>query len=72
MAYAGQMFNQLKPAQLDWNTQAEIESHIIAASQRGLQTILVIRSTPAWAQKNPGSALADQSGEIICLHLPIL
>jgi hypothetical protein len=51
----GIRWSDVQPAEFgafDWSTQAEIESNLITASQRGLQTILVIRSTPAWAQKN--------------------
>ena len=38
----------------DWDANKGLESELINAAQNGLQPILVVRSTPAWAQAVPG------------------
>jgi hypothetical protein len=42
------------PENFDWSGNALIDAEVIAASQNGLEPILVIRSTPEWAQKYQG------------------
>jgi hypothetical protein len=42
------------PGSFDWNEHTNIESNIVAASENGLETILILRGTPEWAQKYPG------------------
>jgi len=39
----------------DWNTVAGLEVELKNASDNGLEVILIVRSTPAWAQKVAGS-----------------
>ncbi len=38
----------------NWDALATLEDEMIASSQRGLQLILIVRSTPVWAQQVPG------------------
>ncbi len=39
----------------EWEVAADLENKLINASQSGLSTILIVRGTPQWAQKYPGS-----------------
>ena len=39
----------------DWEKVADLETQLQAAYEAGLQTILIVRRTPEWAQKVPGS-----------------
>jgi hypothetical protein len=38
----------------NWEAVAGLETELRNAAEQGLETILIVRSTPAWAQKNPG------------------
>jgi hypothetical protein len=38
----------------NWEAIANLEAELKNAADSGLQTILIVRSTPAWAQKLPG------------------
>jgi len=38
----------------NWETLAGLEKEMIAASRQGLELVLIIQSTPEWAQKIPG------------------
>lgn len=38
----------------NWTALAAVEQDILAARKAGMETILVVGSTPAWAQQNPG------------------
>ncbi len=38
-----------------WNLLAGIEAELRNASSRGIQVIMIVRGTPTWAQKVPGS-----------------
>ena len=40
---------------LQWNAVAELDDKLSGASANGLSTILIVRGTPSWAQKVPGS-----------------
>jgi hypothetical protein len=44
------------PGERNWAILAGLESALQDASSRGIQTILVVNSTPAWAQKIAGSS----------------
>lgn len=46
---------QPTPGTWYWSALAGLESELADASSRGLQTILIVRGTPAWAQKVPGA-----------------
>ena len=37
-----------------WGNVAALEAELIATSEAGMRTILVVRSTPSWAQLKPG------------------
>jgi len=39
----------------NWSGMVGLESELQNASSKGIQVILIVRSTPAWAQKVPGS-----------------
>ncbi len=43
------------PAEFLWENAATLEGYLKNAAERKLQTILLIRSTPSWAQKVSGS-----------------
>ena len=43
------------PNEYQWQKVATLESYLINAAQRKLNVILIVRSTPSWAQKVPGS-----------------
>ncbi len=38
----------------DWNAVASLEQEMINASQDGMRLVLIVRSTPDWAQLLPG------------------
>ena len=38
----------------DWSVLADLEQALIETSHSGVETILIVRSTPTWAQKLPG------------------
>jgi hypothetical protein len=42
------------PDGFDWQSYATFDNEIKLASSKGLQPILIVRSTPEWAQKNEG------------------
>jgi hypothetical protein len=42
------------PGSFDWSKVAGLEEELKAANSQGLQVILIVRSTPPWAQKYPG------------------
>ena len=39
-----------------WSAVSDLEQELIDASSNGIEVILVVRSTPAWAQQIPGKA----------------
>ena len=41
------------PSQYDWQAVTGLNNYLIQASENGLEPILTIHSTPAWAQLNP-------------------
>jgi hypothetical protein len=40
----------------NWGAVAGLEAELVATQQAGMQTILIVRSTPTWAQLFPGEA----------------
>lgn len=50
------LWSEVEPVegQRNWAAVAELEQELINASARGFQAILIVRSTPEWAQKVPG------------------
>jgi hypothetical protein len=42
--------------QRNWSAIAPLEELMVSASEQGFQTIMIVRSTPSWARKVPGSA----------------
>ncbi len=42
--------------QRNWSNIKPMEDMLVSASEQGIQTILIVRSTPFWARKVPGSA----------------
>jgi len=40
----------------DWTTQQDLEQHLINARRSNLEVVLVVRSTPSWAQLIPGKS----------------
>ena len=38
----------------DWSTQLVLEQDLVTANQKGMEVILMVRSTPSWAQETPG------------------
>jgi hypothetical protein len=49
-------WNEVEPNQGErkWTALSELETNLIAASQRGLHAVVVVRKSPAWAQSIPG------------------
>jgi hypothetical protein len=43
------------PGERNWQQAATLENRLIKSSAEKLETILIVRLTPAWAQKVPGS-----------------
>jgi hypothetical protein len=54
----GLLWSQVEsqPNQYYWGTQATLENELKNASINHMKVILIVRSTPTWAQKVPGSA----------------
>jgi hypothetical protein len=54
--YNGLQWSKVEPneGERNWEVINELERGLIDASQAGIDTILIIRSTPPWAQKVPG------------------
>lgn len=54
--FNGLFWNEVEPTQGErrWDALARMESDLIAASKRGMNVILVVRKTPAWAQSVKG------------------
>ena len=52
-----------QPGQRNWEAVAALENELKNAANAGLQVILVVRSTPSWAQKTPGVACSAVSPE---------
>lgn len=52
----GVFWSQVEPeeGQRDWGALSGVEAGLLLAAERDLQSILVVRSTPTWAQKYPG------------------
>jgi len=53
----GLLWSTLQPNQgqaIDWSAVSTLESYLIDASTRGMEVILIVRSTPTWAQRYPG------------------
>ena len=57
----------------NWSAVSDLEQEMINASSNGMEMILVVRSTPAWAQKLPGvfcgpikSSNFDEFGDFMC------
>lgn len=44
-----------EPGERRWEIMREIEGELVYAAEHGSQAILIVRSTPTWAQKVPGS-----------------
>jgi hypothetical protein len=55
-----------QPGQRNWGELATLEKDLIAASKRGMQVVLVVRRTPAWAQSVNGLDCSAPRRE----HLP--
>lgn len=55
--YNGVLWSEVEPSQGErkWERLAKIESGLALASSRNLNVILIVRSTPLWAQKVDGS-----------------
>jgi len=51
------MWSAVEPNEGDrnWGALANLEQELLEASTRGLQVVLVVSSTPQWAQKVPGT-----------------
>jgi len=43
-----------QPGERRWEALSDLEQKLRAAAENGLSVILIVRSTPAWAQKVPG------------------
>lgn len=54
--YNGLQWSKVEPneGERKWGAINELERGLIDASQSGVETILIVRSTPPWAQKVPG------------------
>ena len=48
----------------NWNSLGALEQEMITASNNGLHLILVVRSTPYWAQKNPITPAGPSCGAV--------
>lgn len=53
----GLQWSKVEPfdGERSWEAVSDLEQNLIAAADNGLETILIIRGTPAWAQKIEGS-----------------
>jgi hypothetical protein len=65
--------------QRDWSQVSNLEEELKQAAERGFEVILIVRSTPAWAQQIPGvfcgpvkedklPAFADFMGELVARY----
>lgn len=52
-----------QPGERHWESMADIEEELLVAAQNGVQPILIVRNTPTWAQKVPGSFCGPISEE---------
>jgi len=55
--YNGLEWSKIQPnnaSEWNWAAVAELEEDLVEASAAGMEIILIIRSTPTWAQKIPG------------------
>jgi hypothetical protein len=54
----GLLWQKVEPTAGDrlWNEVSDLEQKLIAASEKGLEIILIVRGTPDWAQQVPGSS----------------
>jgi hypothetical protein len=52
----GLLWSQVEPQEgaRDWNSQAALEQELSNAASKGIEVMLIVRSTPAWAQLAPG------------------
>jgi len=53
----GLLWSTLQPIQgqeIDWSLVSSLETNLIDASSRGMEVILIVRSTPTWAQRYDG------------------
>jgi hypothetical protein len=46
---------RIKPRARDWSTMADMENEFLSAASKGMHIILIMRSTPTWAQQISGS-----------------
>jgi hypothetical protein len=53
----GVLWSSVEPTQdtYDWNVLADLETELKNASSKGIQVILLVHSTPAWARKIAGT-----------------
>jgi hypothetical protein len=57
MRYNGLLWSDVQPnnnGELQWVNVTALEENLKAANLAGMEMILIVRSTPAWAQKVPG------------------
>jgi hypothetical protein len=47
----------------DWSTMADLEASLLHAAQNGIEPILIVRSTPAWAQTIIGATCGPIKSE---------
>jgi hypothetical protein len=54
----GVLWSEIEPSEgtRNWQVLTGLEQALINAAQKGLKVILVVRSTPPWAQQAPGSS----------------
>lgn len=52
----GVKWSDIEPVadEMHWEKMADIETSLANAQANGMEVVLVVRSTPSWAQKNPG------------------
>jgi hypothetical protein len=50
------LWSQVEPqmGMRDWDAVTDLEDELVNAAEEGLEVILIVRSTPNWAQKVPG------------------
>ncbi len=56
LRYNGLLWSEVEPQEgaRNWSALSELEGNLIQAAQLNLKVILVVRSTPEWAQAIPG------------------
>ncbi len=62
----GLLWSSVQPTQgggLQWGNVASLEAQLLEARKANLQTILVVRSTPSWAQLVPGFACGPMKSQ---------